>query len=947
MKTCIKLILILLSIIAPGFGQGFDFKNGDRIAIVGNSLADRMQHDGWVETLLQSQLGGKEVSIRNLGFAGDRVNNRPRNRGFMSADAYLKHVKADVIFAFFGYNESFEGPNGLGKFKDELGKMLDTYQAARFNGESDARLVLFTPIAHENLQDKNLPNGKINNHRITLYADAIKEVAEAKKVPCVDLFNATMAAYARSKSPLTLNGVHLSAEGNKVLAQIITEALTGKTISRPGDHEKLRQAVIDKDLHWYNRYRATDGNDVWGGRSGLAFVGGQKNFEVMQRELEMFDVMTANRDKRIWALAKGKDSKVDDSNVPKPIKVISNVGGGSKSSNASKEGSIEYLDSEVTVSKMALQEGFEVNVFADEKMFPELVNPVQSAVDPRGRLWVAAWKTYPKWEPGKEMDDRLLILPDENRDGVADKAITFAKVHNPTGIEFWNNGVIVVSAPDILYLKDTDGDDVADVRVHMLQGIDSADTHHTANNLVYGPGGNIYYQRGVFHVSNVETPWVGPQQNGESGMYRWNPRTHEFSFHAKNSPNPHGISFDYWGYHYATDGTGGRAYQVVPDKTGFKMRSLLKKTVRPVPANGIISSEQFPPESQGNFLICNSIGYLGMKQYKLDRNPENGEVNGTQVDDLIVCKDRNFRPTDVEFGSDGAMYFCDWQNVIIGHMQHNIRDPNRDHKHGRVYRMIAKGRPLQKDVPVFGQSIDVLLNNLKHPIDGIRHRTHIELSGRDTAKVIAATRKWVKQFDTKKAEDAHHILEALWVHQQHNVIDQDLLTTVLTSPEPHARHAATVVQHHWSGLARTAKSTKADHAEAIAKPEPRRSGGVFEITILTVMEKMQYDTKSFDVKAGEKVKLTFTNPDYLPHNIVIVQPGSADEIALAGISLGAKGFETGFVPDSDKIIAATPLIDHGKSKVLNFTAPTTPGDYQFVCTFPGHAPLMRGVMKVR
>ena len=113
------------------------------------------------------------------------------------------------------------------------------------------------------------------------------------------------------------------------------------------------------------------------------------------------------------------------------------------------------------------------------------------------------------------------------------------------------------------------------------------------------------------------------------------------------------------------------------------------------------------------------------------------------------------------------------------------------------------------------------------------------------------------------------------------------------------------------------------------------------------MEKMQYDTKSFDVKAGEKVKLTFTNPDYLPHNLVIVQPGSADEIALAGISLGAKGFETGFVPDSDKIIASTSLIDHGESQVLNFTAPTTPGDYQFVCTFPGHAPLMRGVMKVR
>ena len=62
-------------------------------------------------------------------------------------------------------------------------------------------------------------------------------------------------------------------------------------------------------------------------------------------------------------------------------------------------------------------------------------------------------QTYPKWEPLKEMEDRLLILPDENRDGVADKAITFAKVHNPTGFEFWNGGVLVGSAPDIWFLK--------------------------------------------------------------------------------------------------------------------------------------------------------------------------------------------------------------------------------------------------------------------------------------------------------------------------------------------------------------------------------------------------------------------------------------------------------------------------------------------------------------
>ncbi|MBT3635855.1 MAG: hypothetical protein HN531_02875, partial [Opitutae bacterium] len=544
---------------------------------------------------------------------------------------------------------------------------------------------------------------------------------------------------------------------------------------------------------------ATDGNDVWGGRSGLRFVANQSNKDVLWHELDMIDVMTSNRDQVVHAATKGKTIVADDSNVPAPIKVVSNVGGKSKSSNSQKEGTVKYMKSEETAAQMKLPEGFELNVFASEEKFPEIANPVQMAVDTKGRLWVAAWPTYPKWEPLKEMNDALVILPDENRDGVADKAITFAKVHNPTGFEFWNGGVIVASAPDLIYLKDTDGDDVADVRIRIMQGIDSADTHHAANNLIFGPDGHIYYQRGVFHVSNVETPWQGPQKHGNSAMYRFNPRTHEYALHANNSPNPHGISFDYWGYHYATDGTGGRAYQVRPDgKGGFKMQSLLKKTVRPVPACGVISSAHFPEKNNGNFLICNSIGFLGLKQYSL-ADDGNGNRQGTAVEDLLVSpKDRNFRPTDIEIGDDGALYVSDWQNVIVGHMQHNVRDPNRNKTHGRVYRITAKDRPLMKHVNIDGEPIATLLNHLKNPTNVIRHRARIELSERDTDEVIKETQKWLKQFDPKNKDHAHHLLEGLWIHQQHNVVNKKLLDQVLNSPENHAKIAAKTVEQFWA-----------------------------------------------------------------------------------------------------------------------------------------------------
>lgn len=954
-QTLLYMFSLMLLIALPQAKAAFEFQNGDKIVYIGNSLADRMQHHGWLETLVQSELANKQLVFRNNGYCGDKVNDRPRNRGFMSAEKYLEHCKADVIFCFFGYNESFDAEGGIAKFKDAYSKMIDQYRGLKFNGKSEPRFVLFSPIAHEDLKSKDLPNGRGNNKRLTAYSNAIAEVAKSKNVMFVDLFNTSLELYGKG-SPLTINGVHLSLEGNRQIAEVAATALLGKKVSANSRLQKLRSAVVDKNWHWFNRYRATDGNDVWGGRSGLKFVDNQSNFTVLQQELVQLDVLTANRDPNIWAIASGKSYTIDDSNMPAPIPVISNVGGKSKSSNASKEGSVKYLSAEETRAGLQVPEGYVVNTFASEEMFPELVNPVQMGVDAKGRVWAAAWKTYPKWEPGKVMDDRLLIFPDENGDGVADKSITFAKVHNPIGFEFWGNGVIVVSAPDIIYLEDTDGDDVADKEIRVMMGIDSADTHHTANNLIYGPDGGIYYQRGVFHVSNVESPWRSAQKSGASAMYRFNPRTYAFSHVANNSPNPHGTSFDYWGYHFATDGTGGRAYQVVPHERKFKMRQLVKKEVRPVPASEVLSSAHFPEDVQGDFLICNSIGFLGVKQYKLERNAESGEVNQKMIptadgkgkpsiDFLVSTKDRNFRPTDLVFGSDGAAYVADWSNVIIGHMQHNIRDPNRDHKHGRIFRVTVKDRPLQKQVAIDGQPIARLLDVLKHPVDGVRQRARIELAARDTEEVMKATRKWITQFDARKKEDAHHLLEALWLHQQHNVKNSKLMTALLSSPEPHARRAAQTAQHYQFTFDETGGGAelKSQLDEKVEKEPSDFSKGI--VNIYTVKEQMRYDIKEFTVKQGQEVTLTLVNDDYMPHNLLIIENGAAQEVATAAMMLGEKGFDMGFRPDSKKILWGTKMLDAGQRETIKFKVPKK-GQYEFVCTFPGHWTLMRGIMKV-
>ncbi|MDZ4860924.1 MAG: PVC-type heme-binding CxxCH protein [Candidatus Hydrogenedentes bacterium] len=952
MKAGCKGILMItaVALFVGNASAQVSFEKNDHIVFIGNALPDRMQHDGFLESYLQLANPDKQLVIRNMGFTGDEVAHRPREESFPSPDEYLTLVKANVVFAFFGYNETFaRNPE---KFKSDLAAFIDETLAKKYDGKSTPRIVLFSPIAHENLETRNFPDGGENNLWLSIYTDAMARVAQEKKVSFVDLFTASKALYEKNSVPLTINGVHLNAEGNQQIALAIMAAL-GQT-AKDEQIETVRAAVLDKNWCWFNRYRATDGNDVFGNRSVLKFLDEQTNAEVLQHELVMLDIKAANRDKVIWAAANGKTIKPDDSNVPNPIEVKTNFAA------SEKNGALAYVPASEGVSTLKLAKGMVANLFASEEMFPELVNPVQMDVDTKGRLWVAAWETYPKWQPDREMLDRLLILPDEDRDGVADKAITFAYVHNPTGFTFWNGGVVVASVPNILFLKDTDGDDKADIHEIIFSGMDSADTHHSANGFDYGPDGYIYYQRGIFNVSNVETPWQCAQLSGASGMYRFNPRTHRFSFHAENNPNPHGGDFDYWGYHYATDATSGNAFQIRTDGGGtFKMHPLLEKTVRPVPSSGIISSTHFPEKNNGNYIILNAIGFLGIKQYTLEN--KDGVVWGAETEDLLVSSDGNFRPSDFKFGDDGALYVADWSNALIGHMQHNIRDPARDHDHGRVYRITCEGMPLEESVAIDGQPIEALLDVLKHPTNGVRLRARTELSERDTQEVVAATANWIKQFDGSKKEDAHHLLEALWLYEQHNVVNEGLLAVLLHSPEPHAQRAAERVQYMWElegQLGAGSVATPAAHQHHASRelthdylkqeksPDPKMEGDTMVVHIQTLKEQMKYDRRAFAVAPGMKVKVVFSNPDAMDHNMIFVQPGTASQVAMAAMMLGADGIKKNWTPESDKIIFASKMLSMGKTETIEFTAPTALGAYDYVCTYPGHWMLMNGVMHV-
>ena len=771
-------------------------RKGDHICLLGNALAERMQHHGWLETRLQARFPNHQLSFRNLGFSADELTIQQRTAGFGSWDDYLKRCKADVIFGFFGYNESFAGQEGLENYRSNLAKFIDHTLGQSYDGENTARLVLFSSIPYEDLRDDNLPDPALLNPRLALYAQATADVARTKRVPYVDLMSPMTAAYDASQTPLTINSIHLNEDGNRALAKVIDTALFADGPAPRASAQwqaRMRTEILDKNLHWFNRYRATDGYNVYGGRSHLKFTDGITNRTVLQREMEILDAMCNDKDRAIWAFAQGREPGAIKSTAPPPIRVKTNKRG------KGPDGTHTYLDATEAIELMKPAPGMQVNLFADEQQFPVLANPVQMAWDTRGRLWVAAWPTYPHWEPGQPMNDKLLILEDTDGDGKADACKVFADdLHNPTGFEFWNGGVIVGNCPDLLFLKDTNGDDKYDTRERLLHGLSSADTHHSASSFVIGPMGALYFQEGTFHQSQVESV-RGPVRCHNACCWRFEPRTWKVERYIPyNFANPHGHVFNRWGQGFFTDGTGNVNYYALPFSGHIEHPAkhsgyfpYFKQRSRPCAGTEILNSSHFPEENQGTHLLANVIGFQGIFQYR--QEDDGSGFKATELDPIVYSTDARFRPADIEVGPDGAIYFLDWYNPIIGHMQHHLRDPSRDHAHGRVYRVTYKGRPLTKPAAIHGRPIKELLELLKSMDDRVRYRTRIELSGRDSNQVAGATKTWVAGLDPKDSEHEHHLLEGLWLLTQHNIADRDLLVRVLRSKDHRARAAATRV----------------------------------------------------------------------------------------------------------------------------------------------------------
>jgi len=581
---------------------------------------------------------------------------------------------------------------------------------------------------------------------------------------------------------LTVDGALLNDAGYQKLAPVLADGLFGKVSVDNSKRKAVHAAVAEKNFTWLNDFKMPNGVHVHGRRYNPH---GPNNYPF---ELEKSRQMTVNRDKAIWASLNGKafDLAAADAKTIKlpPVKTNYKV--------STKNGTTEYLSGKSSETRIKTAEGYKIELFACEENFPDLRNPAQLAFDNKGRLWVATMESYPHYRIGDPLPkDKLLILEDTNNDGVADKQTVFADdLHIPIGFEISHDGVYVSQSGNLIRLQDTNGDDQYDVRELLLSGFDDHDTHHAISAFCADPSGAIVMCEGIFLHSHTESIY-GPARASNGGFWRYSPqRKHILRYAQYRIPNPWGVAFDQYGQDFFLFTSGPNFSWMLPGtvkaRYGANMGAqniLSNNRVRPTSGLEVVSSRHFPDEVQGDILINNNIGFLGAKQHKLI---EDGTGYTTEhVHDLYVSEDKNFRPVDLEFAPDGSLYVVDWQNALIGHMQHNARDPNRDHEHGRIYRVTYPSRPLVKPAKIAGASVSALLENLKLPEYRTRYRTRRELRKLDGARVAKAASAWAA-----KQSDDRHKLEALWVTWGADHVDARLLKQLLSSKDHRIRSAA-------------------------------------------------------------------------------------------------------------------------------------------------------------
>ncbi len=462
---------------------------------------------------------------------------------------------------------------------------------------------------------------------------------------------------------------------------------------------------------------------------------------------------------------------------------------------------------EAELKSFVVPEGLEVNLFASE---PMIQKPVQMNWDAQGRLWVVSSTTYPHIKPGEAAKDLVVVLEDTDGDGKADKSTPFADgLHIPTALAPGDGGLYVANSTEVLFLKDTNGDLKADERTILLSGFGTEDTHHLLHTMRWGPEGMLYFLQSIYIHSHVETPY-GVRRLMGGGVWEFRPETRRAEVISKGLINPWGFEFDRWGQSFACDGAGSEGINFIFPGSVFATSPGAKRIVHGLSPGqpkqcglDIVEDPHWPAEWQGTFVLND---FRGNRVNRFALTPSGSSYIAKQLPDLLASTHRAFRPIDVKVGPDGAIYIADWYNPIIQHGEVDFRDPRRDHVHGRIWRVSAKGRAPSPRPKIAGAAVPELLEMLKSDRKYVRTFAKRELRDQGSAKVLPELDAWAAKLDVTKAADAHALLEAAWASEGVNSFSASIWRKLWEQKDARIRAAALrILTHRWKQLPDTLK----------------------------------------------------------------------------------------------------------------------------------------------
>jgi putative membrane-bound dehydrogenase-like protein len=413
------------------------------------------------------------------------------------------------------------------------------------------------------------------------------------------------------------------------------------------------------------------------------------------------------------------------------------------------------LEPAESMKHMVTPVGFDLQLFASE---PDLGGkPIAMNWDERGRLWVAVTVDYPnEKQPEGQGRDKIVICEDTKGTGRADKFTVFAdKLSLPTSLVFANGGVIVHQPPDTLFLKDNDGDGVADERKVLFTGWRLNDTHAGPSNLRYGLDNWIY---GIVGYAGYNGTIGGERHAFSQGFYRFKPDGSKLEFLRNTNNNSWGVGFSEEGILFGSTANGNPSVHLpIPNRYYEAVRGWSSSVLRGIAGNAPfypITDKVRQVDYHGHFTAAAGHALYTARTYPriywnrtafvseptghllatFEIEPDGASFRSHNAWNLLASDDEWTAPIVGEVGPDGNVWVIDWYNFIV---QHNPTPPGwktgkgaayetelRDKKHGRIYRLVYQGAKPQPVRTLRGATAEQLVNTLKS--DNMLWRNHAQ-----------------------------------------------------------------------------------------------------------------------------------------------------------------------------------------------------------------------------